>query len=65
MLGMVIVILVQVFFFFDFAVLQSKRFVQIVMTEDIEASLFVLMFLENIFKTNRLGKNCEPFLLVL
>lgn len=34
-------------------VLQSKRFVQIVMAEDIEASLFVLMFLENIFKTNR------------
>lgn len=39
--------------FLTYNVLQSKRFVQILMTEDIEVSLFVLLILENIFKTNR------------
>ena len=44
--------LMLVYFCF-FAVLQSKRFVQILMSEDVDTSLFILMILENIFKTNR------------
>ncbi|KAJ7369736.1 IQ calmodulin-binding motif-containing protein [Desmophyllum pertusum] len=40
--------------FLAYNVLQSKRFVQILMSEDVEASLFILLILENIFKTNRL-----------
>ena len=44
--------LMLVYFCF-FAVLQSKRFVQILMSEDVDTSLFSLMILENIFKTNR------------
>ena len=44
--------LMRVYFCF-FAVLQSKRFVQILMSEDVDTSLFSLMILENIFKTNR------------
>ena len=44
--------LMWVYFCF-FAVLQSKRFVQILMSEDVDTSLFILMILENIFKTNR------------
>ncbi|KAL9966130.1 hypothetical protein ACROYT_G024154 [Oculina patagonica] len=39
--------------FLTYNVLQSKRFVQILMSEDVEASLFILLILENIFKTNR------------
>lgn len=35
-------------------VLQSKRFVQILMSEEVDASLFILMIVENIFKMNRL-----------
>ena len=35
-------------------VLQSKRFGQILMCEDVDASLFILMVLENILKMNRL-----------
>lgn len=47
--------------FLTFNVLQSKRFVQILMSEDVDTSLFILMILENIFKTNRflMGK-LEP-----
>lgn len=39
--------------FLTYNVLQSKRFVQILMAEDVETSLFILLILENIFKTNR------------
>lgn len=42
-------------------VLQSKRFVQIIMTEDLEASLFIMLILESIFKTNRVVmRQLEP-----
>ena len=36
-----------------FSVLHSKRFLHILMTEDLEASLFILLILENLFKSNR------------
>lgn len=44
-----------------FNVLQSKRFVQILMSEEVDASLFILMIVENIFKMKRvlMGK-LEP-----
>ena len=38
---------------FFFSVLHSKRFLHILMTEDLEASLFILLILENLFKSNR------------
>ena len=46
-------ILWWIFACFLHLVLQSKRFMQILMSEDAEASLFVLLILENLFKASR------------
>lgn len=45
-------------------VLHSKHFLHILMTEDLEASLFILLILENLFKSNRnVMKKLQPSVL--